>query len=171
ESYPERSRPSYRRSLHDPYKPYLLKRWQEGCCNGALMRKSKLVAIRGLLPCSDASLWTCGKSIKPEAMHSLLRLIPLVRPSTFPLNFLQHRNSCAACLPRAPPGCVSASLKSLTRSNASRSNTSERDTVILTRPISSAKLLSPCWQNIETWTWMAGSHKPNTVALPSSKAL
>ena len=35
ESFPERSRPSYRGSLLDPYKPYLLKRWQEGCCNGA----------------------------------------------------------------------------------------------------------------------------------------
>jgi transposase len=34
ESFPERSRPSYRGSLLDPYKPYLLKRWQEGCCNG-----------------------------------------------------------------------------------------------------------------------------------------
>ena len=35
ESFPERSRPAYRGSLLDPYKPYLLKRWQQGCCNGA----------------------------------------------------------------------------------------------------------------------------------------
>jgi transposase len=35
ESFPERSRPASRGSLLDPYKPYLLKRWQQGCCNGA----------------------------------------------------------------------------------------------------------------------------------------
>ncbi len=35
ESFPERSQPSYRGSLLDPYKPYLLKRWQEGWYNGA----------------------------------------------------------------------------------------------------------------------------------------
>lgn len=36
ETFPERSRPAYRGSLLDPYKPYLLKRWQEeGCWNGA----------------------------------------------------------------------------------------------------------------------------------------
>jgi transposase len=36
ESFPERSRPASRGSLLDPYKPYLLKRWQEeGCWNGA----------------------------------------------------------------------------------------------------------------------------------------
>src|SRR5205085_548507 len=34
ESFPERSRPASRGSLLDPYKPYLLKRWQQGCCNG-----------------------------------------------------------------------------------------------------------------------------------------
>jgi transposase len=33
ESFPERSQPAYRGSLLDPYKPYLLKRWQQGCCN------------------------------------------------------------------------------------------------------------------------------------------
>ena len=35
ESFPERSRPASRGSLLDPYKPYILKRWQQGCCNGA----------------------------------------------------------------------------------------------------------------------------------------
>ncbi len=34
ESFPERSRPASRGSLLDSYKPYLLNRWQQGCCNG-----------------------------------------------------------------------------------------------------------------------------------------
>ena len=34
ESFPERSKPPKKASLLDPYKPYLLKRWQEGCWNG-----------------------------------------------------------------------------------------------------------------------------------------
>lgn len=35
QSFPERRRPASRGSLLDPYKPSLLKRWQQGCCNGA----------------------------------------------------------------------------------------------------------------------------------------
>jgi transposase len=34
ETFPERSRPPYRGSLLDPYKPYLLDRWKSGCWNG-----------------------------------------------------------------------------------------------------------------------------------------
>jgi len=34
ESLPERSRPPYRGSILDPYKPYLLERWKSGCWNG-----------------------------------------------------------------------------------------------------------------------------------------
>ncbi len=34
ETFPERDHPAYRGSLLDPYKPYILKRWQEGCWNG-----------------------------------------------------------------------------------------------------------------------------------------
>jgi transposase len=34
ESFPERSKPAKKASLLDPYKLYLLKRWQEGCWNG-----------------------------------------------------------------------------------------------------------------------------------------
>jgi hypothetical protein len=34
ETFPERNRSTYRGSLLDPYKPYILKRWQEGCWNG-----------------------------------------------------------------------------------------------------------------------------------------
>jgi transposase len=34
ESFPERNMPAKKASLLDPYKPYLLKRWQEGCWNG-----------------------------------------------------------------------------------------------------------------------------------------
>ena len=34
ESFPERGKPPQKASLLDPYKPYLLKRWQEGCWNG-----------------------------------------------------------------------------------------------------------------------------------------
>ena len=34
ESFPERSTPSYRGSILDPYKPYILDRWKAGCWNG-----------------------------------------------------------------------------------------------------------------------------------------
>ncbi len=34
ETFPERSRPPYRGSILDPYKPYILERWQSGCWNG-----------------------------------------------------------------------------------------------------------------------------------------
>jgi transposase len=34
ESFPERSKPTRKAHLLDPHKPYLLKRWQEGCWNG-----------------------------------------------------------------------------------------------------------------------------------------
>ena len=34
ETFPERSRPPYRGSILDPYKPYILARWQAGCWNG-----------------------------------------------------------------------------------------------------------------------------------------
>ncbi len=34
ETFPERSRPPYRGSILDPYKPYMLARWQSGCWNG-----------------------------------------------------------------------------------------------------------------------------------------
>ena len=65
ESFPERSRPASRASLLDPYKPYLLKRWQQGCCKTAhsSMRKSKLVATGDLLPCCDAPSQICENSI------------------------------------------------------------------------------------------------------------
>jgi transposase len=34
ETFPERSRASYRGSILDPYKPYILDRWKAGCWNG-----------------------------------------------------------------------------------------------------------------------------------------
>jgi transposase len=34
QSFPERSKPTRKARLLDPHKPYLLKRWQEGCWNG-----------------------------------------------------------------------------------------------------------------------------------------
>jgi transposase len=34
ETFPERSQPTRKARLLDPHKPYLLKRWQEGCWNG-----------------------------------------------------------------------------------------------------------------------------------------
>src|SRR6266487_6021077 len=35
DSLPERSRPAYRGSILDPYKPYILDRWKAGCWNGS----------------------------------------------------------------------------------------------------------------------------------------
>ena len=35
ESFPKRSRPPYRGSILDPYKPYVLERWKAGCWNGS----------------------------------------------------------------------------------------------------------------------------------------
>jgi transposase len=45
ESFPERSRPAYRGSLLDPYKPYILERWKAGCWNGTQL--SHEVKMRG----------------------------------------------------------------------------------------------------------------------------
>jgi transposase len=35
ESFPERSRSAYQGSILDPYKPYILDRWKDGCWNGS----------------------------------------------------------------------------------------------------------------------------------------
>ena len=35
ETFPERSPRAYRASILDPYKPYILERWQAGCWNGS----------------------------------------------------------------------------------------------------------------------------------------
>ena len=45
ESFPERSRPPYRGSILDPYKPYILARWQSGCWNGTQLYQE--VKLRG----------------------------------------------------------------------------------------------------------------------------
>jgi transposase len=45
ETFPERSRPPYRGSILDPYKPYILERWQSGCWNGTQL--SSEVKMRG----------------------------------------------------------------------------------------------------------------------------
>ena len=38
DTFPEKSKSPQRRSVLDPYRPYLLKRWQEGCWNIAIKR-------------------------------------------------------------------------------------------------------------------------------------
>jgi len=45
ETFPERSRPPYRGSILDPYKPYMLERWKSGCWNGTQL--SHEVKLRG----------------------------------------------------------------------------------------------------------------------------
>jgi len=48
ETFPERSRPSYRGSILDPYKPYILERWKAGCWNGAqLLEEIKKLGYTG----------------------------------------------------------------------------------------------------------------------------
>lgn len=44
-TFPERSRPPYRGSILDPYKPYILERWQAGCWNGTQLYEE--VRMRG----------------------------------------------------------------------------------------------------------------------------
>jgi len=47
-TFPERSRPPYRGSILDPYKPYILARWKSGCCNGAqLLEEIKKLGYTG----------------------------------------------------------------------------------------------------------------------------
>ena len=106
------------------------------------MRKSKLMATRGLLPCSDASLRTCENNSTLLAIQWHFLWIVLRHHSTVPLNCHHNCHSGVACLPAVPPGSVSASLKSLMRSNATTSNTYARATMIWIRPINSVKLLS-----------------------------
>lgn len=45
EIFPERRRPPYRGSVLDPYKPYILERWQAGCWNGTQLYEE--VRMRG----------------------------------------------------------------------------------------------------------------------------
>jgi transposase len=45
ETFPERSLPPYRGSVLDPYKPYILERWQAGCWNGTQLYEE--VRMRG----------------------------------------------------------------------------------------------------------------------------
>jgi transposase len=45
EIFPERSQPPYRGSVLDPYKPYILDRWQSGCWNGTQLYQE--VKMRG----------------------------------------------------------------------------------------------------------------------------
>jgi transposase len=45
ETFPERSQPPYRGSVLDPYKPYILERWQAGCWNGTQLYEE--VRMRG----------------------------------------------------------------------------------------------------------------------------
>jgi len=48
EVFPERSRPPYRGSILDRYKPYLLERWRSGCWNGAqLLEEIKNLGYTG----------------------------------------------------------------------------------------------------------------------------
>jgi transposase len=48
ETFPERSRPPYRGSILDPYKPYILERWKSGCWNGAqLLEEIKKLGYTG----------------------------------------------------------------------------------------------------------------------------
>jgi len=51
ESLPERNKAPHKASLLDPYKPYLLKRWQQGCWNGAqLFAESRARGYPGSAP-------------------------------------------------------------------------------------------------------------------------
>jgi transposase len=48
EATPPRSRPPYRGSILDPYKPYILERWKSGCWNGAqLLEEIKKLGYTG----------------------------------------------------------------------------------------------------------------------------
>src|SRR5438128_820353 len=48
ETFAERSRPPYRGSILDPYKPYILERWKSGCWNGAqLLEEIKKLGYTG----------------------------------------------------------------------------------------------------------------------------
>jgi transposase len=45
ESFPERTKAPHKASILDPYKPYLLKRWQQGCWNGVQLFEE--ITVRG----------------------------------------------------------------------------------------------------------------------------
>lgn len=48
ESFPERSKRPYQGSVLDPYKPYILGRWKDGCWNGTqLLEEVKKLGYTG----------------------------------------------------------------------------------------------------------------------------
>ena len=106
------------------------------------MLKSRRVDTQDQPLYCDASLRSCVNSVTQQPVQHLSPMRPLARRSSITLNFLYHRNTYAAWLPHAHLGCMSASLKSWTRSNAGRSNTCVRDTVIWIPPTNSVKPLS-----------------------------
>jgi hypothetical protein len=131
--------------------------------------KLRSVDTRGQDHCSDASLWTCEKSIKQWATQQLLPWMALGQWSPFPLNFHQNLNALAVCLPHAPLGCVSkpAKLDEKQRQQVEHLRKGHRD-LDTTYQLSQAFVLMLAERQD---TDLDGWYKPNAVALPNLKAL
>jgi hypothetical protein len=169
ESFPERSRPASRGSLLDPYKPYLLKRWQEGCCNGTqLSEEIKAAGYTGsasLLRRFLANLRTQHPAAGPAAALALkssgtTSSVPaeLLPPSQLRRRLSSTRASWLyVCQPTKLDEKQRQQVEQIRKAHHDLETAYQRET----------KDLFPCSQSVETRTWMPGFSKPNRVALPS----
>ncbi len=85
ESFPERSTPTRKARLLDPHKPYLLKRWQEGCWNGTqLYYEIKERGYRGSHSYLRRFIADLRKKHQAAGTAATLTLDPSVRITNLP---------------------------------------------------------------------------------------
>jgi transposase len=85
ESFPERSTPTRKARLLDPHKPYLLKRWQEGCWNGTqLYYEIKERGYRGSHSYLRRFIADLRKKHQAAGTAATLTLNPSVRITNLP---------------------------------------------------------------------------------------
>ena len=125
DSFPERSRPPYRGSILDPYKPYVLERWKAGCWNGSqLYSEVKELGYTGSEALFRLFIASLRKQHQAAGTSTALTLDVDGAKVSGPINPLQSPLSHLECPQHEPPGFTSVSQSSLTRSNASRSRKS-----------------------------------------------
>ena len=106
-SFPERSTPPNKASLLDPYKPYVLKCWQEGCWNGTqLYAEIKEGGYTGSAPLLRRFITELRK--KHHAAGSVVSLTHETSGAmvAVPTELLPTPQLVRRLSPHAHPGCV-----------------------------------------------------------------